>query len=170
MGHFVGKAPEKNGQNSCPPELRHHVEEGEGPVAENGNESLKTVREEELEFVGELIWVEMILGREEDKSENEEESQEHAHHDVKNFFTAKAIGKPCEKKSQKDSAGENGPNFNEGDRLSPRLGSRDDHGVFVSAQGVIVEGNEEEHEEHWEEFFEFPTVDRPEKGTPLSKF
>ena len=50
------------------------------------------------------------------------------------------------------------------------MGGGDDEGVFTGAQRVIVEGDEEEHEEHGEEFLELGPADRPEERAPLSEF
>ena len=100
----------------------------------------------------------------------QEEAEKNAHHDVKNFFTAESIGEASEEIGEQEGPGENRPDFDERDRLGARLGGSDYQRVFTSAQSVVIEGNEKEHEEHGEEFFQFPAVDWPEERTPLSKF
>jgi hypothetical protein len=103
----------------------------------------------------------------EDEGEEEKEGEEDGHHDVKNFFPTVSIGDPRKEEGKEDRGGEYGPDFDEGDRFGPGIGCGDDDRVFVRAQRVVIEGDQKENPEHWEEFLELIAVNRPEKRSPF---
>ena len=74
-----------------------------------------------------------------------------------------------EEVGEEKSPWQDSPHLDEWDGLSARMGGGYDKRIFTSAEGIIVKGDEEEHEKHGDEFFEFPTVNRPEEGSPFPK-
>src|SRR6516164_2060712 len=107
--------------------------------------------------------MEHFASRVQHKGKKGKKSEENRQGDVKDVLSRKSIGQPGKKKCEQDSAGQYGPYFDKGNRLNPRIGGGDNDRILISAKEIVIEGDQEKHEQHGNNFFYFPAVHWPKK-------
>src|SRR5581483_4071178 len=121
--------------------------------------------EARLKVVCKFIRVKSIAERIEHKREKNEEADEDSGHRVKNPLPAEAVRNTSEEECHQECHRNDGPNFNKWNCLGTGGRSGHNKSIFGSAEKVVIETNEESHQQHRNKPGKFTSMDRPQEGS-----
>ena len=148
---LVGQAPEQSGNHHRPPTLRHEVEQGEGPVAEDRDKGHEGGGQAGGERVSRGLRVEESPGGVHDRGEQREEAEEAGDHDVEHADRGHAVAQFGEQQGPQHGAWQLDVRLEEWQDLGPRLGCGDHDDIFGVDENCVAEKPEECHDSQGDE-------------------